>query len=154
MKTTFKKTMRQMFDAKIAKFRDIRELTPPAGGWLRAIRVAVGMPSTYAARKLGITARSFREFEENEVAGTITLKTLKRAADAMGCDFVYALVPRAGSLEAMIEKQARKRAEKLVRPVTHSMMLEGQSTEADSERLEELSKQFAATPNASLWDEG
>ncbi len=154
MKTTFRKTMRQMLRSKTVKFGEIGKLTLPTGGWLKAIRVALGMPSTYAARKLGVTARGFRQFEKNEAAGTITLKSLRRAADAMDCDLVYALVPRAGSLEAMIENQARKQAEKLVRPVAHSMMLEGQSTEAASDRLDELSKQFAATPNASLWDEG
>jgi predicted DNA-binding mobile mystery protein A len=143
-----------MLSAKMAKLGEIENLAPPAGGWLKAIRVAIGMPSTYAARRLGITARSFREFEENEAAGTITLKTLRRAADAIDCELVYALVPRVGSLEAIIEKQAHKQAEKLVRPVAHSMRLEGQSTEAASDRIDELSKQFAATPNASLWDEG
>lgn len=143
--------MRQLLSAKIAAFGDLEKLAPPKGGWLKAIRLTVGMPSAYVARKLHITARTFRDFEKNEAAGTINLKTLKRAADAMDCDLVYAVVPRAGSLQAMIEKQARKRAEGVVHPVAHSMLLEGQSTAAGGERVNELSNELAADPNASLW---
>lgn len=145
--------MRQLLSSKIAAFKRLQKVTPPSGGWLRAIRLAVGMPSSHAARKLRISASTLREFENNEATGAISLKTLKRAADAMDCDLVYFLFPRAGSLQAMIEKQAQKRAEALVRPVAHSMLLEGQSTAAARERIDELSKELAATPNASLWDD-
>lgn len=142
-----------MLGAKMAKIEDAAALTPPKDGWLKAIRTALGMPSTFAARKAGVTAHTFREFEQREAAGTITLNSLKRAADAIGCDFVYALVPRAGSLDAVINQQAQRRAEMLVRPVSHSMMMEGQATGAAREKIQELAAEFASTPNHALWEE-
>ena len=153
MKTAVKKTIRQMLSAKTANLHEIGKLTPPTDGWIKAVRIALGMPSRFAARKLGITARTFREFEQNEAVGSISLKTLRRAADAMGCDVVYALVPRADSFDALINQQAYRRAEKLVRPVAHSMMMEGQATTATEDRLKELAAEFAATPNGALWED-
>ncbi len=142
-----------MLQAKAASIHQVEKLTPPTDGWLKAIRMALGMPSTYPARKLGITASTFREFERGEAVGSITLKTLKRAADVMGCDVVYTLVPRAGSFDAVIKNQAHKRAESLVRPVAHSMMMEGQATNTTAERVEQLAAEFAANPNSALWED-
>ena len=64
------------------------------------------MPATYPAAKLNLTRQSFAELEKTEALGTIMLKSLRRAAEAVDCDLVYALVPRAGSLQTMIVKQA------------------------------------------------
>ena len=151
MKPAFRKTMRQMLDARVLKFDDFGKSTVPAHGWLKAIRLALAIPSRYTARKLGITARAFRQLELNEARGAISLNTLKRAADAMDCDVVYTLVPRLGSFEEILKHQAHRTAEALVGPVAHSMSMEGQSTGTTPEAVEELATEFTAMPTAALW---
>jgi len=68
--------------------------------------------------------------EKAEVEGSVTINSMKKAAEAMDCVFVYALVPR-DSLEANVEKQARKYAEKLHYVIQHSMVLEKQGLTID-----------------------
>ena len=48
--------------------------------------------------------------ERREADGAITLESLERAADALGCDLVYALIPRR-PLEEMLHDQAQKVAQ-------------------------------------------
>jgi len=64
--------------------------------------------------------------ERGESRGTIQLSTLKRAAEALNCDLVYALVPRE-SLAKSVRVQAEKRAAKMMAPIEHTMKLEDQS---------------------------
>lgn len=66
----------------------------PAQGWLRAVRGALGLGQQEVARKLGIRRQSFAELEAAEERGAVTIASLERAAEAMGCELVYYLVPR------------------------------------------------------------
>ncbi len=43
-------------------------------------------------------------------AKTITLETLEKAANALNCTLVYALVPKAASLEEILTQQAQLRS--------------------------------------------
>jgi predicted DNA-binding mobile mystery protein A len=54
------------------------------------------------------------------------LKSLRAAAEAMGCRFVYAFVPP-GGIENVMVGQARKKAEAIVGAASGHMALEGQS---------------------------
>jgi predicted DNA-binding mobile mystery protein A len=53
---------------------------------------------------------------------------LRRAAEALDCTLVYALVPNS-SLEAVIEARARKIATRELHRVSHTMRLEAQGTD-------------------------
>jgi transcriptional regulator with XRE-family HTH domain len=46
------------------------------------------------AARIGVTRQSLGQFENAEAAGTITLSSLRRCAEAMDCDLVYYVVPR------------------------------------------------------------
>src|SRR5438270_14093851 len=102
MNLSFRKILTNVISKKLSKFPKPTEAPVPPTGWLRAIRLATGMPAIYPARKLGLTQQGFDALEKSEAAGAITLKSLKRAADAMNCDLVYAVVPRGGSVRTMI----------------------------------------------------
>lgn len=78
----------------------------PHPGWIRAIRDAIGMTGPQLARRLGITAQGLVSVERSEAQGRIQLNTLRRAAEAMDCVLVYALVPKT-SLKAMVDHRAR-----------------------------------------------
>jgi predicted DNA-binding mobile mystery protein A len=74
---------------------------------------------------MDVAESTVSRLEASERAGTAQLNSLRRAADALGCDLVYALVPRR-PLEDMVQEQARKQAAKLLASVQHTMLLEDQ----------------------------
>lgn len=98
----------------------------PFGGWIRAIREALGMRAEDLAARMGVSQSSLTRLEKSERAGTIGLDALTRAADALECDVVYAIVPRR-PLEAIVGDQARRRALQRVNRVGHTMALEDQA---------------------------
>ena len=59
--------------------------------------------------------------------------TLRRAAEAMDCVVVYALVPRT-SLNEMVDQRARALALEAIQRVSHSMALEDQQVDRDLEK--------------------
>lgn len=70
------------------------------------------------------------------------LKSLKAAANALGCELVYALVPRTHSLEHLVEERARSQAKKQVMGVEHSMALENQAVGRLDEAVETETKRL------------
>src|SRR3972149_2293310 len=70
--------------------------------------------------RLKITPQSVTDIEKSEATGSIQLKTLSRAAEALGCTLVYALVPKT-SLEGAVRKRARRIAMKDLQRVAHTM---------------------------------
>jgi len=103
----------------------------PQAGWLRAVRDALGMSTRDMAARLGVTSMAISKLEASERAGTIRLDTLTRAADALGCDVVYALVPRI-PLEQQVHRRAEAVARAELRPVSTTMALEDQSLDAQA----------------------
>src|SRR3546814_5831719 len=98
---------RARLDDRLRSLRPTQRYAVPPRGWLRAIRDALGMSGRQLGKRLGITPQSVAELERSETLGTIQLKTLRRAAEALDCTLVYALVPNA-SLAATVEARARK----------------------------------------------
>ena len=86
-------------------------------GWLRAVRRASGIPVHVLAKRLGVTEYEVFRLEKAESSSRIVLANLKRAAEALGCELVYGLVPRKGSLKdlAAAEIQMREAAQELIR---------------------------------------
>jgi predicted DNA-binding mobile mystery protein A len=89
------------------RFRSLRPLANaprPDKGWLRAIRDALGMTAAQMGHRLGISQPSATALEQSEIKGTITLNTLQRAAEALGCRLVYVLVPEKPLAETVRER--------------------------------------------------
>jgi predicted DNA-binding mobile mystery protein A len=102
------------------------------------------------ARRVGVSAVSISSLERSERAGTVQLDMLRRAADALNCDLVYALVPR-GSLDETVFRQARTTAEHEVLRVERTMRLEDQAIDRDhAVRVEQFAKRLVAT--GSVWE--
>lgn len=104
------------------------ELEVPRGGWLRAIRESLGMSSGDLAVRMGVAQSTVIRLEASERAQTAQLSSLRSAAEALGCDLVYAVVPRR-PLEETVLEQAHRRATKFLAPVQHTMLLEDQAPE-------------------------
>ena len=124
----------------------------PSNGWIRTIRSTLGMSVRQLAERIGITQQSAAKLESNEAEDAITLKSLRKAAEAMDCKLVYALVPNDGSLQDAVQRQARKKATEIVNPVDHSMMLEAQAVEGKDAKIQQLTDELAQNLNTKLWD--
>jgi len=131
MRTEFKTLRIKQLDRDLAFFSDARKVARPGRGWLRAIREALGMSAREMGSKMGTGHQLQLQLEKSEAEDGITLRSLRNAANALECDLVYALVPRAGSMQQLIEQRSKSRtldeARKHVLGVEHSMALEGQA---------------------------
>lgn len=110
------------------------------------------MSSAALARRLRLTDSAVRKFEEAEVSDVITLGTLRKVADALGCELQYALVPRR-SLQEMQAERATLVARERISRVAHSMALEDQAVDESRTRLqvEELARALQDKPRRGLW---
>lgn len=104
------------------------------------------------AERIGITQQSAARLEKNEADDAITLKSLRKAAEALDCRLVYALVPNEGGLRDVVRRQALKKAAEIVGPVDHSMMLEAQDVGDKQEKVSQVADELARNPDTKLWD--
>jgi predicted DNA-binding mobile mystery protein A len=119
---------RKRLDARLIPLNDERNrLLVPPKGWIRAIRDALGMSGVQLAKRLKVSPQTVEAMEKSEAAGTIQLNTLKRAAEALDCTLVYALIPRT-SLENTVRNRERQIATAALARVSHTMKLEDQDT--------------------------
>jgi predicted DNA-binding mobile mystery protein A len=138
------------------KFREIRPLLPltqrPSPGWIRAIRNALGMTTGQLARRMGVKQPRITELEAAEKAGKITLQSLERAAEAMGCRVVYVLVPERPLTEVLTERALRV-ADAQLASVDQTMRLEAQGVPGQqNEARAGLVDQLLRKPSR-LWDD-
>jgi len=98
----------------------------PHRGWIRAVREALGMSTSELGQRMGVSQQSVVELEQSEQRSTIQFDTLARAAAAMDCELVYAIVPRT-SLEETVQARAHDKAREMLATVEHHSRLEDQS---------------------------
>ncbi len=126
----------------------------PRIGWIASVRQALGMSKTQLAKRIDITRPSLDELESNELKETITLASLRKVADAIGCDLQYVLVPRK-PLEQMIAERALKKASAKLGRVNQSQALEASALEAASlsGAVVDLAKEYEVNRPADLWND-
>lgn len=128
--------------------------TAPAIGWIRAIRMALGMSMQQLGNRLGVTRQTINDMERREKNGSITIRYLREVADALDMQLVYGFIPKDGTLDALIDRKARELAEKVVIRTAQTMRLEAQENSAEriqkavSERAAEIRFQMPKY----LWD--
>ncbi|MCR4347726.1 MAG: mobile mystery protein A [Sulfuricaulis sp.] len=126
----YQKTALSQLDASLAQFVPLRNLQPPKKGWIRAIRDALGMSGRQLGERMDVSKMWVGDMERLEATGATTLKTLRRAAEAMDCVLVYALVPKTTLKETLL-KQARQKVRQDMVRASHTMALEDQSLSQD-----------------------
>jgi predicted DNA-binding mobile mystery protein A len=143
--------LRQL-EERLEKLRDIAALEAPQDGWVRTLRQALGMTTEQLASRMGVTRQAVLQLEAAERKRTATLTSLRKAADAMDCEVVYAIVPR-GSMNQVLVRQGRKQAERHIQRISHSMKLDAHVVgPAELERqVEELSVHLATERSRALW---
>lgn len=127
MKRDIRQRARQRIDERLAALKPGDRFRPPPKGWMRAVRDAVGMTGVQFARRLNIRPQSVEALERSEANGSVQLNTLRRAAEALDCTLVYALVPNR-TLEGAVRERARAIAMRELGRVAHTMKLEAQET--------------------------
>jgi predicted DNA-binding mobile mystery protein A len=149
-----KKLQIEQLESRIKLFSPTRQLPNPPTGWVKAIRLALGMSLQQLAIKLGMTKQSVQEIETREKEGGITLKSLREAARALDMELVYGFVPKDGTLEGYIDGKARVLAEKIVTRTSNTMKLEDQenSNERIKKAIEERTRIIKQELPKTLWD--
>lgn len=112
------------------------------------------MTSAQLAQRLGVSQPRIIELEKSEASGTVTLNTLQRAAEAVGCRLVYALIPEK-SLEKTVLERVNQLAQRQLAAVQQTMRLEDQSVKSKKAN-DDVRRQFVEVllkHPARLWDE-
>lgn len=142
---------RLRLDARLRPIREHRDATAvPRGGWLRAVRMALGMSMDDVAQRLGITRSSVARMESSEQRETIQLDTLRRVAQALDCELAYVLIPKV-PLDQSVKQQRVKAARQLSSKVRVHMALEGQDTQDAAMEQWRLDRAAELVPAHKLW---
>lgn len=154
MRSQDRATARRQLDKRLNSLRNKELFARPPRGWIKAIRESLGMTTRQFAKRIGIVQSRAVDIEKAEVKGSITLDSLERAARALDCEFVYALVPR-NPLETMVEERATRIAKRRLKQAAHSMALEDQSVneEDKKEQIKELARQLTRKSGSALWED-
>jgi len=150
--------MMKQLDRQLREWQSLNEkYAQPRFGWVSIIRKALGMTAQQLGDRLGLARSRIVQLENAERYDAVTLRTLKKAAAAMDCELIYAIVPKVSlqgkTLEEIVKTQAEKVAATTVNNVAHSMALEQQSVakKQQQRQKEELVKTLLEGPRKKIW---
>ena len=154
MKSNFSELQLRQLDASLNRWRSADLPPRPPSGWVKAIRESLGMAAAHLAARLGVTTSTVTRLETSEADDTISLGTLRRAAEALDCELRYALIPKQ-SLADTLESRAMSLARQQMAAVSHSMALEAQSTSRETVELQTraLAEELLKGSRRALWRE-
>lgn len=146
------KTQRKSLDEKLRPWVLSQGSLNPKAGWIRAVREAIGMTTAQLAERMGIQQSGVTLLEQREVAQKVSLETLQRAARAMNCELMYALVPKE-SLEKIVDDQAARAAGAILNRTLQTMGLERQEAGQAETNLhrDELAAELKSKLDRRLW---
>ena len=104
MKSRLDFTRLAELDRQFCEFAKLHRDVTPRCGWVKTIRLALGMSSAALGTRTGMTAQGVRKLEQAEADGTITLKTLARLAQGLDCEVRYVLLPRISLVEQVLTR--------------------------------------------------
>ena len=145
---------RRQLDKRLNSLRNSEMVARPSRGWVRAIREALGMTTAQLGKRIGVSQPRAVAVEKAEAEGSITLDSLERAARALDCRLVYALVPR-DPLKEMVHARAQRLALKRLESTRHSMSLEAQEVEEtdEQEQVKRMIAHILDKSGSQLWEE-
>jgi predicted DNA-binding mobile mystery protein A len=154
MKSNFSELKLRQLDTALNRWRSADLPPRPPTGWIKAIREGLGMAATHLAARLGVTTSTVTRLETSEADDTISLATLRRAAEALGCELHYALVPKQ-SLADTLESRALTLARQQMASVSHTMALEAQATSRETveSQTRALAENLLKGSRRNLWRE-
>lgn len=144
----------QQLEETVALFRQVADVPVPKGGWVNAIRAALGVSNVQLARRLRRKAsQTVEDMLASEAKGTIKLNTLRELAAALDSRLVYAIVPNK-PLEEIRRDRAYAVANNLLSTTSHSMALEDQGLTAQQHQraVDRLAEKLLAGSPRKLWE--
>ncbi|MEN8169741.1 MAG: mobile mystery protein A [Pseudomonadota bacterium] len=154
MRAQDRATARRQLDKRLKLLQGADNLARPPYGWIKAIREALGMTTKQLGKRLGVSQPRAVAIEKAEKSGSITLASLERAAHALDCRVVYALVPR-NSLDNIVRERATLLARNRLDSTSHSMRLEAQDVDEldENEQLKQLIDKIIMQSSSKLWED-
>lgn len=140
---------REAFETLLLSLKAL-ELKKPEKGWISTIREILGMNVSQLAKRASLDQTTVTRLEANEVRDAITLKSLKKLADALECEVIYALVPKT-SLKATLEEQVSKLLSREEARTEKTMRLEAQGGGQIDNSLQKAL--LIGNLDKRLWDE-
>jgi len=144
---------RKHLERRLAPLRGANDLVRPPRGWIKAIRESLGMTTAQLAQRIGVSQPRIPQMEKREADDSLTLRSLRQAAEGLNCTLVYALVPNA-PLDDLLRDRAIGIADGRLARTHHTMALENQalaSSDLKAER-ERLIHDLVFGDPRRLWD--
>lgn len=135
-------------DKKTSDLKSAKNIVPQPFGWIKTVREAIGMTVSQLAARLGVTQPRITKMESNE--DNLKLSTMKKAAEAMNCEFVYYFKPRT-TFQNLVDEQAQKKAAEVLKTVNVNMALENQEI-AEDEAVKDFASDLINTKIKQIWD--
>lgn len=126
LKTIIHDQYRDKFD----QISQLKGFMRPKEGWIRTLRKAIGMSGPQLAKRLKLSKSQVSQIERFEMDDRITLKQLRKVAQALDSELVYALVPKK-PINEMLWERAWEKAKALVEKTDVQMKLESQQVSRD-----------------------
>src|ERR1700739_228770 len=135
--------MRRRLDQQLAEL-DVQMWARPMSGWVRAIRKALYMSTFQLGQRMSVSDSRVSRLEKAELADSLRLSTLRRAAEALNCRLLYVFVPEE-PLEDMVLRQAYSKA-------LEELSLSASPPPKEEDREEQLeSRTLELVDNRHLW---
>lgn len=149
-------SQRKILSRRIESWMKVSDSYAPPSGWLRAIRGALGISTRQLAQLIGTNHSGITALEKREVSGKASLEMLQKAAKAMDCRLVYAIIPNEAnhSLDEILDRHALLVAKRILGRLEHSMRLEqqGSSKQETDEQIKQLATDLKEKMDSRIWD--
>ncbi|MDO9164480.1 MAG: mobile mystery protein A [Rhodoferax sp.] len=152
MSSEFQHLRVEQLQAALKAYEILLTKRAPSRGWLKEIREALGRTERQQAERLGISGSTLHKSEQSEAEERISLGQLRKLADGLDCELVYALVPRR-PLPEVVQGRATQLAKEEVLGVAHTMGLEDQrpTDERIQKQVARRAEELLRGKWANLW---
>lgn len=144
----------QQLDETLIHISKALDAQRPTCGWINAVRTTLGMSARSLGERIGLSQPRVALIEKGEIDGSISIKTLEKAAQGLGCRLVYVLIPEDGSLQEMRRNQAMKKATNINEYAERHMELEEQATHNNfrNETTKKIAEDYLRTWPRDFWN--
>jgi predicted DNA-binding mobile mystery protein A len=135
-------TIFSQINRRLEGLRAVKDKASVREGWIKYMRQALGLTLSELGKLTHLSTATVAQAERREMEGQVSLSTLKKMAEAMDCELVYAFIPKK-ELKTMIYDKALEKARKALSIADLHMKLEDQKVSGDEiERVKRLAKRF------------
>ena len=132
------KLVRRQVNQKLHELELFKKQTKGVSSWSKYLRSALGMSLSQYAERMKTSVSTASEAEKHEAEGKITINKLKKMAEALDCELVYAFVPKTSIEETILIQAQKKVLASMDKAETHMEFEDQKVLRSKDERLKEL----------------